>query len=678
MKHPTTPILASRPGLLETARALAVQGAKAVTEDRLVVMGAMVLLAFAALQALRQIYSSDLGFHLATGRWILQHAAFPRVDTFTSTVAGADWVDLYWLYQLGQTLLDRLGGDTLLVLANGVMILISLLLVIARTALRSAGALRFLLPMLLAAIAGMTFELRPHVYSWVFLNLLLLLLESYAHQKHRGLVLLPLIMVVWMNTHPVAALGWVVMGCYLLGGWIRDRRLDSTLALWSGLAVLASLVTPYGVAGAALPFQQLGFLQEENVFKRLIGEYRSMLTLEEYRQGGRVFFLQSLFPLHLTLALMAVGILLSIRRLSSTEWLLLLAFGYVGSLAMKNFEYLVLAVAPIAAAGYAAAAEPTAENRAPRKPKRRNRSSSRLPRQLMLWSRRVGIAVIALAGVLSVLTLTNGYYVALRAPFRFGFGTDEHSLPIRATRFLHDNGLQGRLLNDITSGGYLIDKLALPVFVDGRNEVFREEFARRYLSALTGRGFAQLLDRYQPQIAVFTHAKLPQWIELFSRREDWRLVYADDLSVIYLRQDYATEIPALIVPTLEPGTPLLGESSVENLLGRRWQAGPLWVASALISSQYSPDAELRFGVLLYQLGLLEPAARVGLRGLEKSTIEPVNLFFNLGGVFFDLGKLQWSERCYRRVLEHGPDLAAEQRLRQLERMPLEQPSPSPP
>jgi len=116
----------------------------------------------------------------------------------------------------------------------------------------------------------------------------------------------------------------------------------------------------------------------------------------------------------------------------------------------------------------------------------------------------------------------------------------------------------------------------------------------------------------QPTIAVFTHAKVPQWTQLFSRRQDWRLVYADDLSVICLRENFATEVPALVDPTLEP------------------------------------------------------AARVGLRGREKSTTEPVHLFFNLRGVFFDLGMLRWSERCDRRFLEHGPDLAAQQRMRQLD------------
>ena len=43
-------------------------------------------LALAAVFSWRTDASYDTGFHLATGRWILAHHAWPRLDPFTYTV----------------------------------------------------------------------------------------------------------------------------------------------------------------------------------------------------------------------------------------------------------------------------------------------------------------------------------------------------------------------------------------------------------------------------------------------------------------------------------------------------------------------------------------------------------------------------------------------------------------
>ncbi|HEX9105026.1 MAG TPA: hypothetical protein VF997_22600, partial [Polyangia bacterium] len=47
-----------------------------------------------------QLSDPDPWWHLATGRWIVEHHAIPRVDPFSFTVAGAPWRAVDWLADL--------------------------------------------------------------------------------------------------------------------------------------------------------------------------------------------------------------------------------------------------------------------------------------------------------------------------------------------------------------------------------------------------------------------------------------------------------------------------------------------------------------------------------------------------------------------------------------------------
>src|SRR3989442_8981210 len=72
--------------------------------------------ALAAAFALRRLDNTDTWWHLAAGRWIAEHHAVPRTDTFSYTVPQHPWTDLQWLFDVALYELHRAGGPTLLVL----------------------------------------------------------------------------------------------------------------------------------------------------------------------------------------------------------------------------------------------------------------------------------------------------------------------------------------------------------------------------------------------------------------------------------------------------------------------------------------------------------------------------------------------------------------------------------
>src|SRR5205823_1456728 len=53
-----------------------------------------------ALAAVAPIHSYDFFWHLATGRWIVEHRALPVYDPFALASAHIQWINGEWLYQV--------------------------------------------------------------------------------------------------------------------------------------------------------------------------------------------------------------------------------------------------------------------------------------------------------------------------------------------------------------------------------------------------------------------------------------------------------------------------------------------------------------------------------------------------------------------------------------------------
>src|SRR5262245_37870518 len=68
--------------------------------------------------AARYLSDADLGYHLAGGRWILEHLSVPSKDIFTFTRSDADYVDMHWLYQVIVYATFWIGGYLTLSLLN--------------------------------------------------------------------------------------------------------------------------------------------------------------------------------------------------------------------------------------------------------------------------------------------------------------------------------------------------------------------------------------------------------------------------------------------------------------------------------------------------------------------------------------------------------------------------------
>jgi hypothetical protein len=114
---------------------------------------------------------------------------------------------------------------------------------------------------------------------------------------------------------------------------------------------------------------------------------------------------------------------------------------------------------------------------------------------------------------------------------------DPKRMPVDAVNFLAQQRLEGPVLSTDSWGGYLIYRLypQTQVVVDDRHDLYGEEFFKSYLKMVrVETGWEQFLSEHKNSCLL-----LPRGSALASvvaENRGWKKVYADDVSVIFVRE----------------------------------------------------------------------------------------------------------------------------------------------
>ena len=243
------------------------------------------------------VVDPDVWWHIKVGQDILRTHLFPTIDSYSFTARGTPWIAYEWLGEIVMALVHRAGGvvamGIFLIVLGSVIILSLYWLATVRSGNSKAG---FVSALFLASLAFASFTLRPQMFGYLFLILTLLVLEKFRQGNSWPLWTLPVIFLLWVNTHGSFIIGIGVVALYLCAGlvsfqkgsvqaiaWTRKQRLQLETALLFCLAVLP--ITPYGTQLAVYPFD-MAFSQPINV-----------ANVNEWRFLGLVviFFLLQMF-----------------------------------------------------------------------------------------------------------------------------------------------------------------------------------------------------------------------------------------------------------------------------------------------------------------------------------------------------------------------------------------------
>lgn len=453
----------------------------------------------------------DTYWHLAAGRWILEHGVVPANDPFSHSMPGVPWMAHEWLSEVVLTSVHQLAGWT------GLVVLVALVF---------AGTLAYLLRFLLARMepihallltafaAGMVMGhllVRPHVLVW---PLLVVWVGTLVDAGERGrsppwwaLILVPL----WANLHGSFILG-IGLGAFLAVDAVlnlpAEKRREGIYqwACFVGLSLLATLVTPSGWHGLWYPVQ----VSSMELALTVIAEWRSpdfqrLQTLEVW--------------LMLVLAVACSGRM----RLPLLRLILVLGLAHLALKHQRHMSVLGL-VSP-----FLIAAPFTTVWRETKGAMRDAEVMDRIFAALALPARRGAIAV---AGLLAALMIGAAFQSRDFSPLAKCTPDAAVDAAIRA-------GATGPVLNSYNFGGYLIYR-GIPVFIDGRADMYGDALLKRFIDAVglaDTNALENLLADYRigwTVLDVGTPA-----VALLDRLPGWRRVHTDGVAVAHVKDSVA-------------------------------------------------------------------------------------------------------------------------------------------
>jgi hypothetical protein len=109
--------------------------------------------------------------------------------------------------------------------------------------------------------------------------------------------------------------------------------------------------------------------------------------------------------------------------------------------------------------------------------------------------------------------------------------------PLKAVEYMQQHQIKGNTLTDPNIwGGYLIWKMpSNPVYIDGRIDMYGDEFVKEYLNITLGYvDWREPLNRYRVQVAIVaTKSVLSTQLR---EAADWQLVYQDEMAGVFTRR----------------------------------------------------------------------------------------------------------------------------------------------
>lgn len=210
----------------------------------------ILLFIFVALYFYRPVETEDIGLHIATGRWISEHQQIPRINIFPLADEQTPWIWTQWLGSLTFFKVYDAADIQGLKIFRSVLFLLILLMFyfFARKRIPSV--------MLLALVFVLTFAvetralLRPIIFNLIFIQIFLSILFAYQQRQSKTIYWLPLLTVIWFNTH----LGCLFYGVSLVGLFFVSLRTKKMFWIFIG-CLFAMMLNPYGLEGVIYPLQ---------------------------------------------------------------------------------------------------------------------------------------------------------------------------------------------------------------------------------------------------------------------------------------------------------------------------------------------------------------------------------------------------------------------------------------
>jgi hypothetical protein len=455
----------------------------------------------------------DLPRHLLVGELIRTTKTVNLIDIFSYRTTGYPSFPHEWLSQVILSIFNDLLGLGGIVLFAALIVMLAWAIIYYDTLRRSNNLIMSLIFTGLGVGASLIHILpRPHLFSYLFTVLWILVLEKIYKDKPQAWWLLPILMLVWVNLHGMFVLGIVIWAIYVVGDffetpaktWFTSTRTKSMLA--SGiLSIFASFLSPSGIG----IWGTIASLGGNAYIKSRIPEYQSAN-----------FQMAETWPFILILLLTILSFSRSNNRIPWRHVFLVTAFAGVALYSSRMLPFFAIVAVPITAQSISEWL-------------RKDYPNSRL------WQTETNINNINQSsnGIIWVLVVV----IAVVMLFKFNVPIDSGNkgntfdpkfFPVNAVTWLKSNPQSGHVFNEFDWGGYMLLRLwpSQQIFMDGHTHIYGEKLTREYEQVITlSNGWESIFDKYQITWAI---VRIQSPIVKALEDKGWKSLYQDTTAII--------------------------------------------------------------------------------------------------------------------------------------------------
>ncbi len=475
------------------------------------------------------VSNNDFWWHLASGKYIVQHRSLPQIDPFSytshaeSTAIKSAILKGNWLSQvIFYAVFSGWGLKGIIVLRS--VLLTSFLLLIFLTVKKQGLSDLLTLPL----VAGVFFVAitftgeRPQLFTFFIFSLVMYLLEDYRVTGSRKILFVPVATLLSSNMHYGYIVCILLISVYLLGEGISqaskrpwpayNKRFILLFGVWI-FALILSFLNPsnFSILGAILFYKEQIGTRGIVEFMPTLSVYAKKFSSINYAYIG--FLILSLFSLRYP------------RKIGVVNMLILITFTIMSLVSIRYMIFYMCAAAPILARVILYAKE---------------EMLSASSKAILRTKEGFLYGLVFILGAFLVFS-----EVPALAAYEFRANTT-FAVPQEAADFLKGHKIHGNMFNEYGFGGYLIWRLypEKKVFIDGRDledDVHSDYDIIGKAMTEEGRYWADLMEKYgityivMPPLTV--GGEIIPLVEKMFDMNEWVLIYNDNLALIFLKKD---------------------------------------------------------------------------------------------------------------------------------------------
>ncbi len=477
----------------------------------------------------------DLFWHLATGRYIVENKVVPDKDVFGHVTSGMEWIPFEWGWDVLTYALYNIGGYNAILIFRSLafcFVFFVLFMLLRKFKVNSFLAI-FMLFLLLIGIMD-RLSPRPHVITYILFVTLLYILMNYKYidrEKYtKRLYFLPLIFLIWANSHMGVLAGGLVLFIFTLNETIvyfkrgkysgvdaKPLLQPELKRLWliSVICGLVLLLNPHGISTYIYAYghTKMKMLETINEWKSPFTKDMDFgITLTIYKwflYSGVLVLLYAYMKKDLLFALMFIGFAVySVRAIRFTV----------------DYDMIMLVFITISLSYFLS--------------RSRNSSFQNFLNGLV----PKGIASVGLVYLLTLIP--NGEIYAKMQYYRIpGWGIDDQFMPVQLFDFMKENKISGTPYNHFGTGGYLVWNFPdQKNYIDSRNLNDDIYYEYNWLMRMKPK-FEKMMDERGIDYVIYLDPDMIRRIgdlkelitSYLSTNPGWKLVFWDDKSMLFLK-----------------------------------------------------------------------------------------------------------------------------------------------